>query len=110
MTPERWERVKTLYDAARARPHRERSIFLSRECKGDTDLQLEVEALLDQPLGTGDFIRFVGGPAPARADAASSDAIASLVGRRIGVFIERSEIERFRREVQALTERKATEE
>ena len=28
MTPERWERVKTLYDAARARPARERSTFL----------------------------------------------------------------------------------
>lgn len=33
----------------------------------------------------------------------------ALVGRRIGVFIERSEIERFRREVQALAERKAVE-
>ena len=50
MTPERWERVKTLYDAARARPARERSTFLESECKGDTDLQLEVEGLLSQPL------------------------------------------------------------
>ena len=90
MTPERWERVKTLYDAARARPHRERSTFLSRECHGDSDLQLEVEALLGQPLGTDDFISFVGGPATALADAPTSDVVASLVGRRIGTFEVRS--------------------
>ena len=90
MTPERWERVKTLYDAARARPHGERSTFLSRECHGDTDLQLEIEALLDQPVGTDDFITFVGGPVAALASAPSSDVIASLVGRRIGTFEMRS--------------------
>ncbi len=90
MTPERWERVKTLYDAARARPHRERATFLSRECKGDTDLQLEVEAMLDQPLGTANFISFVGGPASALADAPASDVSGSLVGRRIGTFEFRS--------------------
>jgi serine/threonine-protein kinase len=78
--------VKTLYDSARARPPRERSAFLVRECNGDTDLQLEVEALLDQPLGTADFISFVGGPATALAGAPSSDVIVSLVGRRIGTF------------------------
>jgi eukaryotic-like serine/threonine-protein kinase len=86
MTPERWERVKTLYDAARACPHRERATFLARECHGDTDLQLEIEALLDQPLGTDDFIGFVGGPATALAGGASSDVIGPLVGRRIGTF------------------------
>ena len=96
MTPERWERVKTLYDAARAHPQRERSTFLSRECKGDTDLQFEVEAMLDQPVGTANFISFVGGPASALAGAlsgdvsASSDVSASLVGRRIGTFEFRS--------------------
>ena len=41
MTPERWERVKTLYDAARTRFPGDRSAFLARECDGDTDLHLE---------------------------------------------------------------------
>jgi serine/threonine protein kinase len=90
MTPERWERVKTLYDAARARPHRERSNFLARECEGDTDLQLEVEALLDQPLGTDDFINLVGGPVPTFVDAPAGGPIVSLVGQRIGTFEFRS--------------------
>ena len=81
MTPERWERVKTLYDAARARPHQTRSAFLARECMGDTDLQLEVESLLDQPLGTDDFIKLIGGgPAAATIDAHVSGEIASLQG------------------------------
>src|SRR5688572_423441 len=91
MTPERWERVKTLYDGARARPPRDRSPYLERECKGDTDLQLEVEALLDQPVGTDDFMEFVGGRAPTFSGAAlSSDVVVSLVGRRIGTFEVRS--------------------
>ncbi len=91
MTPERWERVKTLYDAARARPARDRSTFLERECKGDTDLQLEIEALLDQPLGTDDFMKFVGGPAPRfPAPPFPAMSIVSLVGRRIGTFEVRS--------------------
>lgn len=90
MTPERWERVKTLYDLARARPHSERSAFLARECRGDTDLQLEVESLLDQPAGTAEFVSFLGGPASAFLDAPTSDDLAPLVGRRIGTFEVRS--------------------
>jgi hypothetical protein len=57
MTPERWERVKVLYEAARTRSPQERSAFLVRECGADTDLQLEVESLLDQPVGTQDFVK-----------------------------------------------------
>ena len=60
MTPERWERVKTLYEAARAYPHRHRSSFLAKECNGDTDLQLEVEALLDQLAVGGRMVLPVG--------------------------------------------------
>jgi serine/threonine-protein kinase len=85
MTPERWERVKTLYDAARLRPAHERSAFLTRQCDGDTDLQLEVEAMLDQPVGTADFVKLVGGPVEAIAGAVVAPA-GSLVGRRLGTF------------------------
>jgi serine/threonine-protein kinase len=85
MTPERWERVKTLYETARAHPPRDRSAFLVRECGGDTDLQLEVESLLDQPVGTQDFFKLVGG----QVDIAGSppgEPGALLVGRRLGTF------------------------
>jgi serine/threonine protein kinase len=90
MTPERWERVKTLYDLARARPQRERSAFLVRECNGDTDLQLEVESLLDQPADTAEFVSFLGGPANTLLDAPAGDVGVPLVGRRVGTFEVRS--------------------
>ena len=85
MTPERWARVKTLYEAARARRPQDRSTFLTRECDGDTDLQLEVESLLDQPVGTEEFVSLVGGPVPV-AGAPAGDVTAPLVGRRLGPF------------------------
>jgi eukaryotic-like serine/threonine-protein kinase len=86
MTPERWERVKALYDAAHGRPARERSAFLARECAGDTDLQLEVEALLDQPVGTAEFVGFVGGPVTPLRGATEAGGGTLLVGRRLGTF------------------------
>jgi serine/threonine-protein kinase len=89
MTPERWERVKTLYEAARSRTPRDRSVFLVRECGGDTDLQLEVESLLDQPVGTQDFFKLVDGPAPAGL-APPVESRALLIGRRLGTFEVRS--------------------
>jgi serine/threonine-protein kinase len=85
MTPERWERVKTLYEAARTRPPRDRSSFLLHECGGDTDLQLEVESLLDQPVGTQDFVKLVGGPVPVGL-APPGEPRATLIGRRLGTF------------------------
>ena len=85
MTPERWARVKTLYEAARTRRPQDRSAFLTRECDGDTDLQLEVESLLDQPVGTEEFVSLVGGPVPV-AGAPAGDVGATLVGRRLGPF------------------------
>jgi serine/threonine protein kinase len=93
MTPERWERVKTLYEAARTRSRQDRSAFLARECDGDTDLQLEVESLLDQPVGTEEFLSLVGGPVGG-AGAPASDVSALLVGRRLGTFEVRSLIGR----------------
>jgi serine/threonine protein kinase len=89
MTPERWERVKTLYESARARRPQDRSAFLLRECGGDTDLQLEVESLLDQPVGTQDFFKLVGGPV-ATPSAIAGGPSALLVGRRLGTFKVRS--------------------
>jgi len=90
MDPERWERVKTLYDAARLHPAHERSAFLTRQCDGDTALQLEVEALLDEPAGTAEFLKMVGGPVDALASAAFTPAEPSLIGRRLGTFEVRS--------------------
>jgi serine/threonine-protein kinase len=88
MTPERWERVKTLYEAARTRVPPDRSAFLARECDGDTELQLEVESLLEQPVGTKEFFKLVG--VPTAAVGVSATNLSALIGRRLGTFQVRS--------------------
>jgi eukaryotic-like serine/threonine-protein kinase len=46
MTPERWERIKALFDAALERRVEERLAFLAEACHDDWELQSEVETLL----------------------------------------------------------------
>jgi Tol biopolymer transport system component len=83
MTPARWERVQELYHAARARTGADRARFLGDACAGDDLLRSEVQALLDQPVSTGSFVDFVGGPVRPRLD---EQARATLVGRRFGSY------------------------
>jgi len=56
MTPERWQRVKTIFQAAIQRPPGERSAFLGTACGGDEGLRIEVEALLASHEKEGSFI------------------------------------------------------
>src|SRR5581483_7357376 len=46
MTPERYQRINALTDAALDMPENERGGFLDRECAGDAELRERVEALL----------------------------------------------------------------
>ena len=46
MTPDRWNRIRSLFDAVVDRPSAERSAHLDRECPNDEGLRAEVEALL----------------------------------------------------------------
>ena len=81
MTPARWERVQQLYHAARARAEGDRTRFLGEACAGDDLLRSEVQGLLDQPVSTGSFVDFVGGPAPPHAQDRPT-----LAGRRLGSY------------------------
>ena len=45
MTPERWERVKNLYDTTQARPQAERAAFLASATAGDDELHANVAEL-----------------------------------------------------------------
>jgi len=45
MTPDRWESIKTLFQAALERNERERLTFINQACLGDNSLRQEVEAL-----------------------------------------------------------------
>ncbi len=46
MTPERWQQIEALFQAAVERPPQERPAFLAQACNGNEDLHREVEALL----------------------------------------------------------------
>ncbi|MBI3049455.1 MAG: serine/threonine-protein kinase [Acidobacteria bacterium] len=83
MTPERWDRIRELYHTARSRPEHERPGFLAEACAGDEALRREVQALLDQPVSTGSFVEFLGGPPPAHL---SHERGSDLTGRRIGGY------------------------
>jgi eukaryotic-like serine/threonine-protein kinase len=74
MTPERWQQVKSLFDAALGSETSERAGLLDRACAGDEDLRREVESLLAAHAGAGDRYE----QAAVTAD--------PLIGRQVGVY------------------------
>ena len=86
---QRWERVKTLLEAAVELPAGERSVFLRAQCGDDTELLEEVESLVQFHNEAGDFIESP--PAEVHeifdgdADAAPEDRD-TAVGSRIGAY------------------------
>jgi len=56
MTPERWQKVKEIFQAALDRAPEERSAFLSSACGGDEVLRREVESLIASHEKDGSFI------------------------------------------------------
>src|SRR3989441_11740620 len=84
MTPERWEQVGKLYQAALELPPDERETFLDDACRDDKALRREVESLLGSEDGAGSFLA-----AGAMRDAAKmlvEDESLSLVGKQIGHY------------------------
>src|SRR5262245_3814202 len=69
MTPERWKRVKEIFQAALERAPAERAAFVSRECGEDEALLQEVDSLISSNDRTGTFI-----------DAPAYEAAAKLFG------------------------------
>ena len=57
MEPERWQRLRELFEAAVGLGPAERSSYLERACGGDAELRREVEALLRQEMKSGDSLR-----------------------------------------------------
>ena len=82
MTPERWARVKEIFDRLMDEPPAEREAHLSRECAGDPSLESEVRDLLGASAAAGDFLEAP--PAEQMRDAFASHAPARRT--RIGPF------------------------
>ena len=86
MTSDRWRRIQALYHDMLSHPVAERAGALAAACAGDSALQAEVQALLDQPEPAGDL-------ATAEMHTSAAAALptkATLTGQRIGVFEVRS--------------------
>ncbi|MFL6194842.1 MAG: serine/threonine protein kinase, partial [Thermoanaerobaculia bacterium] len=56
MTPERWQKIKTVLEDALEREKGERTAFLDDACAGDDELREEVESLLASEDEVEDFI------------------------------------------------------
>jgi eukaryotic-like serine/threonine-protein kinase len=89
MTPEIWQKLKTVFHAALELEPAERAALLARECDGDKDLCCRVERLLASHRESGDFLA-----SPALVDVglvateqyAEGLAAQTLVGQRIGPY------------------------
>jgi len=83
MTPERWQQVERLYNAALEREASQRAAFLTQACRGDDELRHEVESLLAQDGGASLLEK----PAlEVAAKALGGDGGPSLLGRQIGGY------------------------
>ena len=56
MTPERWQQIDELYQAAVDHDASRRATFLSQACAGDIELRREVETLIASHEQAGSFI------------------------------------------------------
>ncbi len=84
MTPERWERIKRLFELALERPPNQRAAFLAEVCAGDDQLRTEIESLLSSHEEAGSFIEM---PAlAAAAELLGKEPGASEVRQRIGPY------------------------
>ena len=66
MTPEKWEKIKALFESAQELPSAEREKLLRKACADDAALKREVEKLLGSFDAAGNFLEN-----PAVAEAAS---------------------------------------
>ena len=89
MTPDRWQRVQDVFAEATDLPAAARSAFLDEACRGDPELQKEVESLLSSLESAS--MGFLASPAidavPELSPAAPEPASPSLArGTRIGPY------------------------
>ncbi len=56
MTPERWQRIKEVFESALQVEPAQRRAFISNACRVDESLRQQVESLIDSHERTGTFI------------------------------------------------------
>jgi serine/threonine protein kinase len=84
MTPERWQQVEEVLQAALDRPPVDRAAFLEQACAGDPDLQTEASSLVNAYESASEFIEE---PAIAQdARVILADQSPGYIGRKIGPY------------------------
>jgi serine/threonine protein kinase len=83
MTPERWQKVDEVLQAALDRRPQDRVSFLKEACEGDEELRAETASLICAHDEAGDFIEEA---AIARDAAILVDALDNNIGRDIGAY------------------------
>jgi serine/threonine protein kinase len=84
MTPERWQQIEEVLQAALDRPPGDRASFLENACAGDFELRSETDSLIDALEQAGDFIEE---PAIAQDSyVLIGDVIEGKVGHEIGPY------------------------
>jgi serine/threonine protein kinase/tetratricopeptide (TPR) repeat protein len=83
MTPEHWQKIDDLLEAALGCAANERAAFLDQACAGDEALRRKLEALLAAHEQAGSFIET---PAIAVAAQALAEQARSIVGRQLGRY------------------------
>ena len=85
MTPEHWQRIKSVFQIAVSLEPGKRAAYLDQACEGESGLRLEVESLLDDSGQAEEFIE----KSPLQ-DHGVVSTIAnqpdSIIGRRVGAY------------------------
>ncbi len=84
MTPERWQQVDDLLQAALEQPAAARAEFLQQACAGDTGLLKEVESLLSFQAADDEFL--AAPPAAIAAEMLEQGTAQLLLGRKLGRY------------------------
>jgi eukaryotic-like serine/threonine-protein kinase len=82
MTPQRWQQIETVFQAAAELQPPEREAFLDRTCGDDSDLRAEVESLLTHE----GFDTFIKSPIQETARSLTNDEDDSRIGQRMGAY------------------------
>jgi eukaryotic-like serine/threonine-protein kinase len=84
MTPERWQQVDNLLQAAMEQPAAARAAFLQAACASDTELLKEVESLLSYQDSGDEFLEAP--PAAVAAELLEQGTAELLLGRKLGRY------------------------
>jgi len=88
MTPERWQQIELLCNAALERESSQREAFLARACRGDDELRREVESLLAQEKSAQGFLESLGDEAATNpwAKMQGGSGGQPIIGRQLGSY------------------------